>query len=320
MPQYAGSCWYFLRYPNPHLKYKLWDMADMQHWLPVDLYVGGVEHAILHLLYARFWVKVLHDLGHLPFDEPFSHLFNQGMVLKHSEKTGLVEKMSKSKGNVVSPDDMVEKYGSDILRMYILFMGPPELDCEWQDTGIEGVKRFAHRLFDYMTNQKNIISDSEAKDIIEDIQVTRRVHKLLKEFQERLDVFKPNTALAAFMEWLHDTANQSMRLSKDSAEKVLVALSVMAPFMASELLETVLNKQLSDCSWSYYNPEYTYEDQVAIVVQVNGKLRATVSVKRLSDQSLVEPLAREKVEQWVKDKNVANVIFVTDKLINFVVK
>ena len=131
MPQWAGSCWYFLRYPNPHLDNQPWDKADMQYWLPVDLYVGGVEHAILHLLYARFWVKVLYDLGHLPFDEPFSHLFNQGMILKYSEKTGLVEKMSKSKGNVVSPDEMVEKYGSDVLRMYILFMGPPELDCEW---------------------------------------------------------------------------------------------------------------------------------------------------------------------------------------------
>src|SRR5204862_1526982 len=163
------------------------------------------------LLYARFRVKVLYDLGHLPFDEPSSHLFNQGMILKYSEKTGLVEKMSKSKGNVVSPDEMVEKYGSDVLRMYILFMGPPELDCEWQESGIEGVKRFAHRLFDYMSNLSHILADGEIEDII----VTRRVHKLLKEFQERLDVFKPNTALAAFMEWLHDTANQEMRLSKD---------------------------------------------------------------------------------------------------------
>ncbi len=315
MPQWAGSCWYFLRYPNPHLKNQPWSAADMNYWLPVDLYVGGVEHAILHLLYARFWVKVLYDLGHLPFDEPFSHLFNQGMVLKYSEKTGLVEKMSKSKGNVVSPDDMVEKYGSDVLRMYILFMGPPELDCEWQDSGIEGVKRFAHRFFDYMSNPNNIMSDGT-----ENILVTRRVHKLLKEFQERLDVFKPNTALAAFMEWMHDTANQSMRLSKDSAEKVLVVLSVMAPHMASELLEIVLQKQLSDCDWSYYNPEYTYEDQVTVVVQVNGKLRSSVNVKRSSEQDVVEFLAREKVAQWLDNKDVVKVIFVKDALINFVVK
>lgn len=316
MPQWAGSCWYFLRYPNPHLKNKAWDKADMQHWLPVDLYVGGVEHAILHLLYARFWVKVLYDLGHLPFDEPFAHLFNQGMVLKYSEKTGLVEKMSKSKGNVVSPDEMVEKYGSDVLRMYILFMGPPELDCEWQDNGIEGVKRFAHRFYDYMSNLSHILSDGE----IEDIRVTSRVHKLLKEFQERLDMFKPNTALAAFMEWLHDAVNQSMRLSKDSAEKVIVALSVMAPHMASELLEMVLQKQLSDCSWSSYNPEYTYENDVEIIVQVNGKLRGEIVVERGTEQLRIEELARDKVAQWLKGKNIKKIIFVKDKLINFVVQ
>jgi leucyl-tRNA synthetase len=169
MPQWAGSCWYFLRYPNPHLKDKPWDAADMNYWLPVDLYVGGVEHAILHLLYARFWVKVLHDLGHLPFDEPFKHLFNQGMVLKYSEKTGLVEKMSKSKGNVVSPDDIVAQYGSDVLRMYILFMGPPELDCEWQDSGVEGIKRFAHRLHDYLVKPGTILPENEHEELYPDM-------------------------------------------------------------------------------------------------------------------------------------------------------
>ena len=147
MPQWAGSCWYFLRYPNPNISHKPFDEKDMDYWLPVDLYVGGVEHAILHLLYARFYVKVLYDLGHLPFDEPFMHLFNQGMVNRYSELSGHVEKMSKSKGNVVNPDDIVKQYGSDVLRMYILFMGPPELDCEWQDTGLEGIKRFLNRLW-----------------------------------------------------------------------------------------------------------------------------------------------------------------------------
>ena len=146
MPQWAGSSWYFLRYPNPHLKNEPFDKKDMKYWEPVDLYIGGIEHAILHLLYARFYVKVLHDLGYLPFDEPFKHLFNQGMVLKYSQKSGHVEKMSKSQGNVVNPDDMVNVYGSDALRMYMMFMGPPELDCEWQDGGIEGIKRFTHRL------------------------------------------------------------------------------------------------------------------------------------------------------------------------------
>jgi len=316
MPQWAGSCWYFLRYPNPHLKDKPWDTADMQYWLPVDLYVGGIEHAILHLLYARFWVKVLHDLGHLPFDEPFSHLFNQGMVLKYSEKSGLVEKMSKSKGNVVSPDDMVKQYGSDVLRMYILFMGPPELDCEWQDSGIEGVKRFAHRVYDYLTKPGTILPQEQQEELV----VTRRVHKLLQDFQERIDLFKPNTALSACMEWINDTVHSSMKLSHDSAEKVIVVLSTMAPHMASELLEQLFNKQLQDCTWSYANPEYTYENNVEIIVQVNGKLRANVTVERETEQATVESLARDAIAHWLTDKEVVKIIFVQDRLINFVIR
>jgi leucyl-tRNA synthetase len=316
MPQWAGSCWYFLRYPNPHLKDKPWDSADMNYWLPVDLYVGGVEHAILHLLYARFWVKVLHDLGHLPFDEPFTHLFNQGMVLKYSTKSGLVEKMSKSKGNVVSPDDMVKQYGSDVLRMYILFMGPPELDCEWQDGGIEGIKRFAHRIYDYFTKPNTLLPHGTQ----EEITVTRRMHKLLQEFQERINLFKPNTAISAFMEWMNDATSNNMQLSHDSAEKIIVALSVMAPHMASELLEQLFKKQLHNCTWSYANPEYTYNDTVAIVVQVNGKLRATITTARNTDQAVVEPLARDAIANWLANKEIVNIIFVKDRLINFVVK
>jgi leucyl-tRNA synthetase len=316
MPQWAGSCWYFLRYPNPHLKDKPWDDADMQYWLPVDLYVGGIEHAILHLLYARFWVKVLFDASHLPFDEPFKQLFNQGMVLKYSEKSGLVEKMSKSKGNVVSPDDMVKQYGSDVLRMYILFMGPPELDCEWQDSGIEGVKRFVNRIYDFLTKPETILPQGN----VEDISVTRRVHKLLQAFQERVDAFKPNTALSAFMEWINDATQQSMQLSRDSAEKVIVVLSTMAPHMASELLEQLLNKQLQNCTWPYANPEYTYENSVEIIVQVNGKLRANVMVERGTEQSAVESLARAAIAHWIADKQVIKVVFVKDRLINFVIQ
>ena len=163
MPQWAGCSWYFFRYPNPDLTDKPWDMKDMNYWLPVDLYVGGVEHAILHLLYARFYVNFLYDEGFLPFDEPFTRLFNQGMVFKYSEKTGLVEKMSKSVGNVVNPDEIVRDYGTDTLRLYILFMGPPELDCEWQDAGIEGTKRFLNKLWDYLTNPATILESQKRR-------------------------------------------------------------------------------------------------------------------------------------------------------------
>lgn len=312
MPNWAGSCWYFLRYPNPHLNDKPWDMKDMNYWLPVDLYIGGIEHAILHLLYSRFYVKVLYDLGFLPFNEPFKHLFNQGMVLKLSTQSGLVEKMSKSKGNVVNPDDIVGKYGSDVLRMYIMFMGPPELDCEWQDTSLEGIKRFIIRLWSYITDPAHITT-------AEDEATTRHLHKFLKEYQDRLARFKPNTAISAFMEWLNDVSAQSMKLDKDSVEKIAVSLSVFCPHMACELLETICNKQLADCNWPAYDPTLVVEDTVTIVVQVNGKVRANIAVRRGATQEQVQLQAEAAIAQRLTNVTEQKVIFVKDRLINFVV-
>ncbi len=316
MPQWAGSCWYFLRYPNPQLKDGAWDAKDMNYWMPVDLYIGGVEHAILHLLYSRFWVKVLYDQGLLPFDEPFAHLFNQGMVVKRSEKTGLVEKMSKSKGNVVSPDEMVDEFGSDALRIYMMFMGPPELDSEWQTSGLEGVKRFLNRFWNYMTDEKTLLQDAAA----EDLTVSKRVNRLLKDFQERIDLFKPNTAVSALMEFLNDATAQHMRLSKDSAEKLIVSLSVLAPHMANELLESLLGKQLDKCSWPSYDPVLVQDDSKIIVVQVNGKLRANIEMPVGTSQSTVELKAKTVIAHWLDGKEIVKVVFVADKLINFVVR
>lgn len=315
MPQWAGSCWYYLRYPNPSLHDKPFSKADMDYWLPVDLYVGGIEHAILHLLYARFYTKVLHDLGYLPFDEPFKQLFNQGMVNKYSEKSGLVEKMSKSKGNVVNPDDIVQQYGSDALRMYILFMGPPELDCEWQDNGLDGVKRFLQRFWDYMTRPETLLPQGAT----EKPEVTRRMHKLTKDVQERLDLFKPNTVVSAFMEWLNDVTADSMQLSRASAERVLTTLSVMAPHIASELLEQLFNKQLSECTWPTYDPALLKHYDAKVTVQVNGKMRAVLTLPLGLPQAEVEKLGRAEIQKWLEGKIVDKVIFVPDKLVNFVV-
>lgn len=315
MPQWAGSSWYFLRYPNPHLKNEPFDKKDMQYWMPVDLYIGGIEHAILHLLYSRFYVKVLHDQGYLPFDEPFAHLFNQGMVLKYSEKSGHVEKMSKSQGNVVNPDDMVNEYGSDVLRMYMMFMGPPELDCEWQDNGLEGIKRFANRLWDYLTNESHILQDG----IQEDMPTKQRLNKFLKEYQERLDHFKPNTAISAAMEWLNDVSSDKMLLSRETIQKFAAAFSVLAPHMANEILQTVCGKKLEDCPWPTYDKELAAAQLVTIVVQVNGKLRANIFVPREANQETVQKLAESEITDWLKDKKVVKVIFVKDRLISFVV-
>lgn len=319
MPQWAGSCWYFLRYPDPSYDKGPFKKEDIDYWLPVDLYVGGIEHAILHLLYARFYVKVLHDLGYLPFDEPFTHLFNQGMVNRYSEKSGFVEKMSKSKGNVVNPDDMVQQFGSDVLRMYILFMGPPELDCEWQDNGLQGIKRFVHRLWNYMI--AGVAASAESVKALTDTrEALERLNRFIKDFQERLDVYKPNTALAAFMEFINDAQDNNMKFSPESVEKICVLLSCMAPHMASELLEVLLHKRLEDCSWPTYNPEYIITLNDTLAVQVNGKLRGTIVMSTHATQREIEALARETIAKWLEGHTIVKTIFVPHKTVNFVVK
>lgn len=316
MPQWAGSCWYFLRYPNANLQDKPFDSADVKHWLPVDLYIGGIEHAILHLLYARFYVKVLHDLGHLPFDEPFAHLFNQGMVCMKSPVTGRVEKMSKSKGNVVNPDDMVELMGTDTLRMYMLFMGPPELDNEWQSDSIRGVHNFLRRLWTYLTKATSLLPKGQNASL----DVQKRFHRFLKAYQERVNDFKPNTAVAAIMEFLNDIEAAKMVLDHDIMEKLLVALSIMVPHFSSELLERLLGKQLEQCTWPEVDQALAQVNDVEIAIQVNGKLRATVTMAKGVTQDAVEPEARKQVASWLDGKTIIKVIFVPDRLISFVVK
>lgn len=316
MPQWAGSCWYFLRYPNPDLTDKPFDYDELKYWLPVDLYVGGIEHAILHLLYARFYIKVLYDLGHVPCDEPFRQLYNQGMITRYSEKTGMVEKMSKSKGNVVAPDDMVEKYGSDALRLYILFMGPPEMDSEWKDSGLEGTKRFLNRMWNFLTAQDRILNADQE----EDLEVKKRWHRCLKEVTERLDMFKPNTAISALMEWLNDSYSTSVQLHPRTVEHLLVVLSTMAPHVASELLEQLCNKNITECRWPSYDPALARQETVTVAVQVNGKTRSSIQIATDAEQEDVEERARKEVAKWLVNKQIAKTIYVPRKLLNFVVR
>ncbi len=316
MPQWAGSCWYFLRYPNPNSKNEAFSSQEMKYWMPVDLYVGGIEHAILHLLYARFYVKVLYDLGYLPFDEPFKQLFNQGMVCMRSPITNKVEKMSKSKGNVVNPNDIVKEYGSDTLRMYMLFMGPPELDTEWQENSIKGIYNFLKRLWDYLTNSKNIL----AKNQTPDQNSLQRFHQFLKAYQDRLTDFKVNTAVAAIMEYLNDLTANNYQMSYQMAQDFLTSISVMVPHLASELLETEFQTSLEECSWPVYDEHLAHVDTYELAIQVNGKLRGTLSCNKSATRENIEPLAQEIIQKWLTQGTIKRVIFVKGRLINFVVQ
>ena len=316
MPQWAGSCWYFLRYTSPHDSKHAFNPEDVKYWMPVDLYVGGIEHAVLHLLYSRFYTKVLYDAGYLSFDEPFAKLFNQGMVCMKSSITGRVEKMSKSKGNVVTPDEIIESMGADTLRMYELFMGPPELDCEWQTDSIKGVRAFLNRLWSYLTTPDNILPEGKNADE----KSLRAFHRFLKKYQERLDDFKVNTAVAAIMEYLNELTDNKYKLDHRMLEQLLVAISVMVPHFSSELIEQLLGKQLENCTWPKFDSELAAENDVEFAIQVNGKLRGSIVLPKGSAQALVEPQAKNIIAAWLKDKQIVKVVFVADRLISFVVK
>jgi len=279
--------------------------------------VGGIEHAILHLLYSRFFTKVLYDQGYIDFDEPFQRLFNQGMVCKRSKRTGKVEKMSKSKGNVVNPDDLVEKYGIDTVRMYELFIGPAELDCEWQDQGIEGVFRFLKKTWD-------LIQKWEAKPGPEDTETKTRLHLLIRSVTERIEAFKFNTAVSSFMEFVN-FLNRSEILArgvdKKTIETFLILLAPFAPHFCEELWERLGHSQsIFKEKWPLYDPSLVEDRLVRIAVQVNGKLRgALLLAKDTPEEKAVEEARKiEKIRKYLEGKEIKKTVFVPSKIINFV--
>jgi leucyl-tRNA synthetase len=318
MPQWAGSSWYFLRYPNAKLQSAAFDSQTVNRWLPVDCYVGGVEHAILHLLYARFFTKVLYDLGYLKFDEPFGRLFNQGMILKQSQKTGKLEKMSKSKGNVVNPDELVAKYGTDTIRMYELFVGPPELDSEWSDRGIEGVYKFLRRSWDWVMNLKDFPAGAD------DADTSRELHTLIYKITDRLETFKFNTAISAFMEFLNAVAagDNKKRLSKKTLESFIILLAPFGPHIAEEMWEATGHAEsVFKAKWPAYDKKMITTDTVELPVQVNGKLRGTLTISRDAPEEEVfeKALELEGVKKYTAGKGIKKKVYVREKIINLVV-
>jgi leucyl-tRNA synthetase len=320
MPQWAGSCWYFLRYASPHCDTALADPQSIRTWLPVDLYVGGIEHAILHLLYARFFVKFLYDIGSVPFDEPFTRLFNQGMVLRRSDLSGKLEKMSKSKGNVVNPDELVVEYGTDSVRLYELFIGPPEEGSEWSDRGIEGMHRFLRRVWHWVLDAAPQAGEVTAADI------QQQLHIMLKNVTERLESFRFNTAISAMMEFLNfalQAEPAEKPVGRDTLQAFLIALAPFAPHIAEELWER-LGETTSVFTQRYpaYDPALVQLQEAVVAVQINGKVRGTVTVATDSAEETVQTavLADTRLQRYVVDKTIVKTIFVPNRIVNFIVR
>jgi len=311
MPQWAGSSWYFLRYVDNKNDKELVSKEKADKYLPVDMYIGGVEHAVLHLLYSRFYTKFLYDIGAIDFDEPFHKLFNQGMI---TGKNGI--KMSKSKGNVVSPDDLVRDYGCDSLRIYELFVGPPELDAEWDDRGIDGVYRFLNRFW-------KLVQDSAEANVSETKEMVKLRHCLIHDITERLESFSLNTVVSKFMEYnnkMIDMAKKTGGIDKETLSTYVILLSPFAPHIAEELWQ-VLGHDTSvfAAKWPEHDEDAMKDDEVEVPVQINGKTRAVISIP--VDISKEDAIAKGK--EAVADKltgTIVKEIYVPKKIINIVQK
>ena len=324
MPQWAGSCWYYLRFCDNKNSEQFIDPAKEKYWLPVDLYIGGAEHAVLHLLYARFWHKVLFDRGHVSTAEPFQKLVNQGMILGEPDENGKAEKMSKSRGNVINPDDIVKEYGADSLRLYEMFMGPLEQSKPWQMNGVEGVFRFLGRVWRLMIDDRSeevVLSDAVVSTAPSQDQL-RVLHKTIKAVTDDIDRLAFNTAISRMMEFTNFMSGQATR-SKSVLESFVILLSPFAPHIAEELWNTLGHPStLAFEPWPSYDPALLVEDTVEIPVQMNGKLRSKIVVAANADAASLEAAARadETVRKNLDGKTVVKVVVVPGRMVNIVVR
>ncbi|MCK9456263.1 MAG: leucine--tRNA ligase [Candidatus Riflebacteria bacterium] len=322
MDGFACSSWYFLRFISPKHKEFAFDKEAAKYWLPVDLYVGGAEHAVMHLLYARFWTKVMYDAGLIDFKEPFTKLRNQGMMLAAG---GI--KMSKSKNNVITPDEMVEKYGADTLRAFILFLGTFELEVAWSDEGIRGMHRFVNRVFDLISENPGGNNEASQKDA-EDLK--RILHKTIKAVSTDIENFSFNTAIArlmeltnAMIEFKKSTELADTSLWKETVRTMLILLAPITPFISEELWETSGNiGSVHLQQWPVWDEEALVESMITLPVQVNGKLRDQIALPADVTEAEARKAAEasEKVQKYLENMQVVKFIFVSKRMISFVVK
>ncbi len=315
MPQWAGSCWYYLRYIDPKNENMLADPEKLKHWLPVDLYIGGVEHAVLHLLYARFWHKVLYDLGIVPTKEPFQKLFNQGMILGEGN-----EKMSKSKGNVINPDDIVKSHGADTLRLYEMFMGPLDAAIAWREKGLDGSRRFLDRVWRLMVNEDGTLS---SKIVTTNNKSLDKVYnQTVKKVTEDFETLGFNTAISQLMVFINECYKVD-EVYKPYIEGFVKMLAPIAPHIGEELWSKLGHEEsITYQPWPTYDEALLVDDEVEIVVQVNGKLRAKIKIaKDTSKEEMQEiALSNDNVKASIEGKDIMKVIAVPQKLVNIVAK
>ena len=319
MDTFMGSSWYFLRYADPHNDEAIFDPEKAKYWMPLDQYIGGVEHAILHLMYARFITMFLYDIGLSPVEEPFERMFTQGMLVKDGAK------MSKSKGNVVPPDGYYDDFGADALRLFELFVGPPKDDAVWNDAGVPGTKRFLDRFWNQATGEHEF-SDRNVDQ--RDRDLLGLAHRTVKKVTEDIDRFHFNTTVPALMTlsnelqtYLND--EPCLETHSEIIDKMLLMLSPMAPHLAHELWEMRGHDTLLALeSWPTWDPELARQESVTLIVQVNGKVRDRIEVSADIDDSAAEEVARGSmnVQRWLTDRQIKRVIVRPPKLVNIVVE
>lgn len=317
MPNWAGSSWYYLRYVDPHNDKKLADYDLLKQWLPVDLYIGGAEHAVRHLLYARFWHKVLYDLGVVPTKEPFQRLFNQGLILKDHDK------MSKSRGNVVNPDDVIDEYGADSLRTYEMFMGPLDASIDWDDNGPASTKKFLDRVWRLFVNDLDLKAIPAEKITDEnDGKLDKVYNETVKKVTEDFDNLHFNTAISQMMVFVN-AAQKAQQIPREYAEGFVKLLAPVAPHMMEEIWQVFgHNESITFAEWPKYDPAKLVESTVHIMVQVNGKLRAKLEMPKDAPKDKVEQtaLADSNVQRFTAGKEIKKVIVVPNKIVNIVAK
>ena len=316
MPQWAGSCWYFLRFLDPNNENEAWSKDKEEYWMPVDLYIGGAEHAVLHLLYARFWHHVFFDLGLVSTKEPFKKLFNQGMILGHDGS-----KMSKSRGNVVNPDDTVKKYGADSMRIYEMFMGPLDKAKPWSTSGLEGCYRFVKKLWSLLFDNENKLN-SKIVDSAENKENEQALHFLIKKITENLERLQFNTCVSEFMIFVNHLTKQPA-ISKSTVETFTIILNPFMPHLSEEIWSSLgKNSELTFSSWPKFNPNLVKLDMRTIGVQVNGKRRSEIEIYDEDSESTVLKKAKDdkKVLSHIEGKVIIKEIYIKNKIVNIVVK